>query len=230
MVNENRLEGTRQIEEYIGFRRAKEADLKELSEWLVQRALEHDKPTLLFQMASERLYSMRIIRPGVTTLERLIIAAKQKAHEETYQHLSFLITDDRQRLLDNILTPSETEEQQWSKGRTALYWLSYAATSNTPESILETIEKLKFLQEFGVDQWDLSSLNPNRQKFLAQLDRRLPIRHFKEYHRKDAIPFCLPFSINLCKTSQMNSLTFLIVACQIDINTTWNVIANRKRY
>jgi len=183
----------RQIEEYIGFRRAKETDLKELSEWLVQRALEHDKSMLLFQMASERLYFMGIIRPGVTILERMIIAAKQKAHEETYQHLSFLITDDRQRLLDNILIPSETEEQQWSKGRTALYWLNYAATSNTPESILETTEKLKFLQEFGVDQWDLSSLNPNRQKFLAQLARRSTNQALQRLSPQRRYPILLAF-------------------------------------
>ena len=136
---------------------------------------------------------MRIIRPEVTTLERLIIAAKQKAHEETYQHLSFLITDVRQRLLDSILIPSETEEQQWSKGRTALYWLNYAAISNTPESILETIEKLKFLQELGVDQWDLSSLNPNRQKFLAQLGRRSTNQALQRISPQRRYPILLAF-------------------------------------
>lgn len=44
-----------QIQRYLGFRRASAADLRELGDWLLARALQHDRPTLLFQMACERL-------------------------------------------------------------------------------------------------------------------------------------------------------------------------------
>ena len=135
---QTRTDHVKDVEAYLSFRRAEEADLQELADWLVKRALEHDKPTLLFQMASGRLHAAKIVRPGVTTLERMVITARQTAREETYQSLSFLITEERQRFLDNILIPNETDEQPWSKGRTALHWLRYAATSNTPNAIRTT--------------------------------------------------------------------------------------------
>src|SRR5262245_38688292 len=40
---------------YLGFRKARPADLKALKAWLVERALEHDWPTLLLQLACEKL-------------------------------------------------------------------------------------------------------------------------------------------------------------------------------
>ena len=190
---QTRTDHVKSVEAYLGFRRAEEADLQELADWLVKRALEHDKPTLLFQMASERLHAAKIVRPGVTTLERMVIAARQTAREETYQCLSFLITEERQRFLDNILIPNETDEQPWSKGRTALHWLRYAATSNTPNAILTTIEKLQFLQEAGVDRWDLSSLNPNRQKFLAQEGRRSTNQALQRMSPERRYPILLAF-------------------------------------
>jgi hypothetical protein len=41
------------------------------------RALEHDKSGLLFQLACEHLRAEKIVRPGVTRLERLVMAARE---------------------------------------------------------------------------------------------------------------------------------------------------------
>ena len=68
-----RTDHLQQIRQYLGFRKASEADLTTLLEWLLQRALEHDKPTLLFQMATDWLYKQKIVRPGVTILERMVM-------------------------------------------------------------------------------------------------------------------------------------------------------------
>jgi TnpA family transposase len=54
---------------YLGYRRANRGDLKGLSRWLLERALEHDKASLLYTLTCERLRSKKILRPGVTRLE-----------------------------------------------------------------------------------------------------------------------------------------------------------------
>jgi len=190
---QTRTDHVKNVEAYLGFRRAEDMNLYELSQWLVKRALEHDKPTLLFQMASEKLYEMKIVRPGVSVIERMVIASRQSAREETYQCLNFLITEECQRFLDSILMLNETDEQPWTKGRTILHWLRYAATSNTPRAILTTIEKLQFLQDAGVDQWDLSSLNPNRQKLLAQEGRRSTNQALQRMSPERRYPILLAF-------------------------------------
>nr|WP_246597790.1 DUF4158 domain-containing protein [Nocardia tengchongensis] len=43
-------------------------ELKELDEFLLARAMEHDSPTLLFRLACEYLISAKVIRPGPVQL------------------------------------------------------------------------------------------------------------------------------------------------------------------
>ena len=49
---------------YLGFRRATPLDVYALHTWLLERALEHDKPTLLLQLACEKLHRERVVRLG----------------------------------------------------------------------------------------------------------------------------------------------------------------------
>lgn len=163
---QTRTEHLTKILKYLGFRKASKKDIETLSIWLNERALEHNKPILLFYMSCERLYSEKIVRLGVTSLERMVITAIQQADETTYQHLKFLMTEDRNLFLDNLLI-SDKETY-----RTKLFWLRQEATSNTPKSILKTIDKLIFLRKAGVEKWDLSSINPNRRKYLAYIGRK----------------------------------------------------------
>jgi TnpA family transposase len=44
------------IQAYLGFRKATTNDFLRLSRWLLERALEHDKPSLLLQFLCEKLY------------------------------------------------------------------------------------------------------------------------------------------------------------------------------
>lgn len=55
---------------HLGFRRVQPDDHEPIIAWLTERALEHDKPTLLFHMICERLKQQQMIRPAVTTVER----------------------------------------------------------------------------------------------------------------------------------------------------------------
>ncbi len=171
----------RTIQAHLGFRSPSRNVLNDLQTWLVQRSLEHDKPTLLLQMACERLYKAKIIRPGLTILERMVISARQLAQEKTYQQLAPLLTTPLLAFLDSVLAPRE------DIGRTPLAWLCWGATANTPDDILENIRKLEYLRSQGVDQWDLSTISPNRRKFLARcghqstnqgLQRALPAKRY----------------------------------------------------
>ena len=54
--------------EALGFRAPGLDDLAHLGAWLLERALEHDQPSLLFQMAAEYLRTHKLVRPGVTAI------------------------------------------------------------------------------------------------------------------------------------------------------------------
>ena len=60
------------------------------------------------------------------------------------------------------------ERTPWS----SLKWLGQGASGESPGSIKSEVAKLTFLRQLGAHEWDLSDLNPNRRKFLAQVGRR----------------------------------------------------------
>ena len=89
---QTRTDHLQEILSYLEFREANTTDLQALATFLLERALEHDKPIVLFQMGCEHLKSERIVRPGVTILERLVIAAREQAERETYRRIAPLLT------------------------------------------------------------------------------------------------------------------------------------------
>ncbi len=52
---QTRTDHLRAVQHYLGFRDADMFDLHALEAWLLERALEHDKPTLLFAQAASKL-------------------------------------------------------------------------------------------------------------------------------------------------------------------------------
>ena len=78
--SQTRTEHLQQIQRYLGFRDATREDFSTSADWLLTRALEHDKPSLLFQLACEQLHAEKIIRLGVTRIERLVMETRERGH------------------------------------------------------------------------------------------------------------------------------------------------------
>jgi hypothetical protein len=94
------------------------------------------------------------------------MSARERGHRETFHRLASLFTNERVAQLDSLLIRDE------SLGRTPLAWLGQQAAANTSKTIVAELKKLDFLRGLGAAGWDLSTINPNRLKFLAQLGRR----------------------------------------------------------
>ena len=154
------------IQAHLGWRKATRLDFLVWQKWLLDRAMEHDRPTLLFRLLCSKLLTEKIVRPGVTILERMVITARSSATTETFNRLKFLLTPSTKAFLDSLL------EKDDKTGQTPLTWLGRHAITNSPNSILNALKKLTFLEEQNVPDWDLSGLNPNRIKFLAQLGKK----------------------------------------------------------
>ena len=149
---------------HLGLRRATASDLDALEAWLVERALEHDRPSLLVGAACDK--RDRLLRPGLTVVERAVAAARRRAHEETYRRLRPVLTPGAHAALDDLLVPEEQGQM------TTLGWLRRRASAETPGALLDALAKVEWLRERGVGGWDLSAVGPNRLKMLAGLGRR----------------------------------------------------------
>jgi hypothetical protein len=78
-------------------------------------------------------------------------------------------------------------------GRSRLAWLQQSATTYSPQAILATLAKRDCCIQGGVDRWDVSSLNPNRLKFLAQIARRSTNQAMQRMPEKHRYPILVAF-------------------------------------
>lgn len=165
---QTRTSQLQEIQDYLGFCKPNQTDYQQLGIWLLERAMEHDRPLLLFQLLIKKLEISKLIRPGLTILERMVATARNEAWTETALRLQPILTKERSQFLDSLL------EVEGEKQRTPLAWLRTGAVSNSPRAILNALAKLDFLNQQKVKDWDVSVLNPNRLKFLAKLGKKSP--------------------------------------------------------
>ncbi len=152
----------------LGFCVAGETEIDRLRSWLVEQALERDKPTLLLQRACDELRAWRVERPTLDRLVRLIAWAREHAHERTYELLSPVLTQELRHALDELLIVGAGRS-----GRTPLSWLRSRPTSLSPRALRRELDKRAYLSErIGPEGLDLEALTPSRRAWLAQLGRR----------------------------------------------------------
>lgn len=100
---QTRTDHLREVMAYLGWRTADRQASKELDEFLLARAMEHDSPSLLFRLACEHLITARVVRPGPVKLLERVASARARAERETYDRIAHLLTEARRAELDGLL-------------------------------------------------------------------------------------------------------------------------------
>jgi Domain of unknown function (DUF4158) len=140
-----RTEHLRLVAQYLGWRPPSTLEFKELDEFLLARAMEHDSPTLLFRLACEYLISARVIRPGPVIVVKRVAHAREEAQRETFARLAHEFTDARCAALDRLLV-SDPEVKT-----TRLRWLATGPVEASPAAVKAEVAKLAFLRGLGAD-------------------------------------------------------------------------------
>lgn len=180
-----RTEHLRLAAQYLGWRAASTLELKELDEFLLARAMEHDSPTLLFRLACEYLISARVIRPGPVTVLKRVAHAREIARLETFSRLAHEFTAERRAGLDGLLVNDA------AIGSTRLRWLSTGPVESSPTAVKAEIAKLEFLRSLDAHVLDLSVLPAERRRFLATLGRRLSAQALERREPERRYPILL---------------------------------------
>ncbi|MEU4708174.1 Tn3 family transposase [Nocardia salmonicida] len=162
-----RTEHVRLVAQYLSWRTAGAMELKELDEFLLARAMEHDSPTLLFRLGCEYLVSARVIRPGPVMVVERVAHARAQAQAETYDRLAHEFTEARCAQLDALLVNDA------SIGMSRLRWLGTGPVEASASAVRAEVDKLGFLRDLGADELDMSELPAERRRFLATMGRRL---------------------------------------------------------
>jgi TnpA family transposase len=151
---------------HAGWRRPDKSDLKLLDDWLLERAMEHDRPEVLFGLTLDWLRVERLVRPGITVIERAVAKARERAWDETYDQLSLGLSDEQISGLGRLLEIREGTDVS------TLAWLRTPPTGSVAVSVAGAVERLAVLRSEGSFEVDLSGLSPNRVRHLARLGRR----------------------------------------------------------
>ena len=120
---QTRTDHLRLVTDYLSWKPAASDSVafKELEEFLQGRAMEHDSPTTLFNLACEYLIAARTVRPGVVTLTQMVASARTAATALTYQKVAHLLTGQVMEDLDLLLRFDA------GLGMTRLAWLTAPA-------------------------------------------------------------------------------------------------------
>lgn len=140
--------------------------MKELEQFLLDRAMEHDSPTLLFNLAREYLMAAKVIRPGALVLAKMVGTARKGAADLTSQLVGHLLTQEVRADLERMLVVDA------GLGMTRLEWLVTPARDASATSVKSAIDKLAWLRAIDAHQMDVSVLPNERRRFLAQVARR----------------------------------------------------------
>ena len=197
------------IYEHLGYRKPARGDLCDLFGWMVGRALKHDDPALLVRLAAERLKAEKIVRPGVSRLERMAATARERADEETFRAVSPLLTEEARARLDALLVPEPHDDsgEGLAPGRTMHSWLKEGATQNSPPAILAQIKKLSVLRENGAARLGLSAVNPNRLRRQAGLGCRHTNQALQRLAPERRYPILLAFLVEPTRRPPTRSWT-----------------------
>jgi len=132
----------------------------------VQRvALQHDDSKGLLQAAVEWCRRERVVRPGLTTLEEDISTATARAEKQLAQWVHDAPPKKTRQAfwarLDRLVAPG-------SKGKTErLAYFKEPPGQPRATNLLAICERITQLSALGIGSLDLSKINPNRRKWLA---------------------------------------------------------------
>lgn len=170
------------------FRGCRDSDLDAIRARLGDRALGHDGPLALLRSAADGLRRDRLLRPGLTVLERLVAAARTDAEQEIHRRIGPpLLTPRLEDALDELLVVPA--------GAASAPVKQLGQETRSLGRIGEAIEKLERLRALDAEHWDIEMIPANRRRMLAQYVRHATSQAIGRRERTFRHPAMLAFCV-----------------------------------
>lgn len=132
------------IRKYTGFRPFEPKDFMALLEWLVERGNEFLTRKDLMSGAVRNCREFRLELPTEPELWRLVNSARRQFFSILYETVSGRLSPEVKELMDRSMRPADSEETPYERMKSPPGPLEL-------KTILEEIEKLRLIREFGLD-------------------------------------------------------------------------------
>lgn len=134
-----------------------------LSRFLYSRAwINNERPSLMFDMGTAWLIQNKVLLPGATTLQRLIIEIRERASNQLWRRLASLPTQEQKKALEELLVvPQDQRISQFDRFRKGPVNIS-------EPSFVEAVERYNDLRAYGLQNLDFSGIPTARFKIIAR--------------------------------------------------------------
>ena len=171
---------------YLGFIRYDENIQSDLKVWLVKQAEKGFLPDDLFLRAGQYLLAARVILPGPTVIERLIISICAQVHERMFETLHNQLSAGIKLAIDDLLVTLPGDQ------RSLFYLLKESPPSATVTSIKRYIKRYYVLDNCELDTISSVVVDPAFMSYLYKLACRYSARDIKRFKapKRYSLMFC----------------------------------------
>ena len=154
-------EHQQQIRDYLNLSVFDKIAIERVNEFLFIEAQRTEHTSVLLAKTEQFLKEQRILQPASDTLERLIIAQRQKARRFIYDRILASLTEAQCKQLDDILKADESR-------LSILQQIKQPPAQPSPKAFIKLTGKLELISGIGIINLDISWLNNNYQRSLTK--------------------------------------------------------------
>jgi len=171
---------------YLEFRRFDDTAQKELSHWIEQQARQGSPPHDLFHQAESYLFDKRILLPGPSTIERLIIHICSEAHTQRFETIYQQLSSDLHKTIDDLLNVPEGERRSYFS-----QLKQYPPTAKI-SSLKTYLKRYQTLSAIGINALEAQITKPAFQDYLFKLAKKYSAKELKRFnkHKRYALMIC----------------------------------------
>jgi Domain of unknown function (DUF4158) len=146
-----------------------------LMRWLYTRAwTANERPSVLFDLATNRLVEAKILLPGVTVLERLVAAVRDRTAARAWRVLAAAPSPlERARLLGLVDVAPGQRVSDLDRMRKSPVDISGAG-------VVKALDRYTQIAALGAGGWDLSAVPPGRVAALARFAKAARVQAVDE--------------------------------------------------
>jgi TnpA family transposase len=180
------VEHRQNILRYLGFRRFGETEQQQLEAWLQQKTLLGILPDELFQQAEGYLLDRRILLPGPSVLERLIIHICADAHNHLFESIFQRLPPELRDTIDKLLLVPEGEQRSY------FFRLKEYPPAATISAIQSYLDRYQTVAKTGIDEIEIPTLAPGFLGYLFGQAKRYSAADLKRFtnHKRYALMTC----------------------------------------
>jgi TnpA family transposase len=151
------------IRQRYGYRVFGPAEWLKLTRWLYVRAWQgNERPSVLFDLATNRLVEAKVLLPGVTVLERLVAAVRDRAAARGWRLLAAAPNEvERGRLLRLVQVEPGQRVSELDR-------LRKSPTEVSGAGVVKALDRYAQLGALGADGWNLTGVPRGRIAALAR--------------------------------------------------------------